>query len=219
MVGELMDKHLYPIYIDMENKPCLVVGGGTVAERKVDSLLEHKAQVLLVSPQVTNSLETYAKNGLIIWENRIFKTNDLDNIFLVYIATNDTLVNQVIAEECKARKILVNAVDDPPNCDFYVPAILRRGSLAMAISTEGKSPMLARHLRLQLEKQFTEAYGEYVDLLGESRDYIKNNISDIEIRQKIFLELVNSDILDLLKMGEREKARGRIEECISLWQD
>lgn len=213
-----MNKHLYPIYIDLEDKPCLVVGGGTVAERKVESLLEYGAKVLLVSPKVTETINNYAQKGLIKWEERSFVTTDLEDVFLVYIATNDNATNQIIAEECKARKILVNAVDDPPNCDFFVPALVRRGSLAIAISTEGKSPMLARHLRQELEKHFTDVYIEYVDLLGESRDYIKENIPDINIRKKIFEELVKSDILDLLKMGEREQARGRIEECISLWQ-
>src|SRR5690606_17528151 len=106
-----------------------------------------------------------------------------------------------------------------PNCDFFVPAVVRRGSLAVAISTEGKSPMLARHLRMELEDYFVAAYEEYVDLLGEYREIIKNNVPDINVRRKIFAALVNSDILDLLKAGERLLARERVEQCISSWQD
>ncbi|HZJ85465.1 MAG TPA: bifunctional precorrin-2 dehydrogenase/sirohydrochlorin ferrochelatase [Syntrophomonadaceae bacterium] len=212
-------KHLYPIYIDLSGKSCLVVGGGSVAERKVENLLEYGANVFLVSPEVTDTIRGYAQKASIRWEKRKFQPNDLKDVFLVYIATNDNKLNQSIAQSCQAKRILVNAVDDPPNCDFYVPALVRRGSLGIAISTEGKSPMLARRLRQDLEACFPEVYSEYLDLLGESREYIKENFADINIRRQIYEDLIESDILDLLKGKDGQKARERVWECISLWQD
>lgn len=213
------NQHLYPIYINLLDKPCLIVGGGTVAERKVGSLLDYGAKVKLISPEVTLAIKNYAQKGLITWEERTFQPDDLENIFLVYIATNNNETNHLIAHLCKNKKILFNAVDDPPNCDFFVPSIVRRGSLAIAISTEGKSPMLARHLRVELEEYFPVEYEEYVDLLGEYRELIKKEIPDINIRKQIFAALVNLDILDLLKAGKREQARERVEQCISSWRD
>lgn len=211
--------HLFPIYISLYNKSCLIVGGGLVAERKVSNLLDYGANVLVVSPQVTPVINDYAEKGLITLIKRTFKPDDLEDMFLVFIATDNSDTNQFIADLCRDKKILVNAVDDPPNCDFFVPAVVRRGSLAVAISTEGKSPMLARHLRMELEDYFIDVYEEYVDLLGEYREVIKNNVPDINVRRKIFAALVNSDILDLLKAGERVLARERVEQCISSWQD
>ncbi len=212
-------KHLYPIFINLMGKPCLVVGGGSVAERKIDDLLAYGAEVFLVSPEATELIKGYAQQGLIQWAKRKFQPFDLEDIFLVYIATNDNDLNKTIAQICQEKKILVNAVDDPPNCDFFVPALVRRGSLGIAISTEGKSPMLAKHLRKELEEYFPEVYSDYLDLLGESREYIKENFPDINIRRQIYKDLVESDILDLLRGNNGQKARERVRECISLWQD
>ena len=137
---------------------------------------------------------------------------------MVFVATNDMDTNRMVAKWCRERGILVNAVDDPPNCDFYVPAVVRRNSLVVAISTEGKSPMFARKLREQLEELIGEEYGEFVDFLGEQREPIKQAVRDIEERKKIFAALADSDILDLLKAGERERAKERMEQCMSSWQ-
>ncbi|HZK43676.1 MAG TPA: bifunctional precorrin-2 dehydrogenase/sirohydrochlorin ferrochelatase [Syntrophomonadaceae bacterium] len=213
------NKHFYPIYINLMDKPCLIVGGGTVAQRKVESLLDYGARVTVVSPVVTDSLSSFATEGLITIKPRKFVPDDLEVVFMVFIATNDNETNRFIAKLCADKQILVNAVDDPPNCDFYVPSIVRRGSLALAISTEGKSPMLAKLLREELEGYLVEEYAEYVDLLGEYRGSIKEEFSDINIRKQIFHDLVHADIFDILKDGKRERARERIEECISLWRD
>lgn len=215
----MANHHFFPIYINLDNKSCLIVGGGLVAERKVTNLLDYGANVIVVSPQITPIIDEYAQKGLITLIKRTFTPDDLEDVFMVFIATDDNNTNQYIADLCRNRNILVNAVDDPPNCDFFVPAVIRRGSLAVAISTEGKSPMLARHIRMELENYFVDAYEEYVDLLGEYREVIKNNIPDINVRKKIFAALVNSDILDLLKAGERLLARERVEQCISSWQE
>ena len=207
--------HLYPIYLNLDSKRCLVVGGGKVAERKVATLLEYEANVLLVSPDVTPVIDSWATQNLIIWRRGDFQPEDLDNIFLVFIATGDNDVNKSITTLCREKGILVNAVDDPPNCDFYVPSILRRNSLCIAISTEGKSPLLAAKLRRELESIVTAEYGEWVEMLGRLREDIKKSNLDINERRKLFETLVYSDILELLKEGRNEKIEERIAQCMS----
>jgi len=211
--------HLFPVFLSLSRKECLVVGGGQVAERKIADLLECEANINVISPTAGDLIRLWSNQGLINWQAREIEENDLDNIFLAFVATNNMHTNQMVVKWCRERGILINAVDDPPNCDFYVPALVRRNSLIVAISTEGKSPMFARKLREQLEELIGEEYGEFVDFLGEQREYIKQAVRDIEERKKIFAALADSDILDLLKAGERERAKERMEQCMSSWQD
>jgi precorrin-2 dehydrogenase / sirohydrochlorin ferrochelatase len=207
--------HLYPIYLHLAGKRCLVVGGGQVAERKIATLLEYEADVFLVSPEVTSNLGLWADQKLIAWRRGMFQPEDLVGIFLVFIATGDNIINKAITALCRERGILVNAVDDPPNCDFYVPSILRRNSLCLAISTEGKSPLLAAKLRRELEELITDEYGEWVELLGSLRDEIKTSGLDEIGKRQIFKALVDSDMLDLIKEGKKQQIEERIKECMS----
>lgn len=214
-----MKKNLFPVFFDITDRKCLVVGGGIVAERKAADLLECDAQVILVSPQATPEIAKWADGNFITWRAREFTEEDLEDAFLVFLATDNSCVNQRAATLCRERRIPVNAVDDPSNCDFYVPSILRRQSLAIAISTGGKSPLFARKMREELEAVITEAYGEFVEILGEKRLVVQEYVGDIKERKKIYETLVYSDILELLKAGEKEKARERIEQCMSCLQD
>ncbi|HWP98486.1 MAG TPA: bifunctional precorrin-2 dehydrogenase/sirohydrochlorin ferrochelatase [Syntrophomonadaceae bacterium] len=202
----------------MENRNCLVIGGGPVAERKVQSLLECQARVHLVSPQITPGLAGMAESGQLDWKARVFQSSDLDNMLLVFIATNQGEVNQAVARACQERGILVNAVDDPPHCNFFVPSVMRRQSLVLAISTEGKSPLLARRLREELEDLIPDDYGKFVEILGQARAYVKEKVPDIEERRKIFQMLVSPDMIELVKMGREDLIRERIEKCISSWR-
>lgn len=210
--------HLFPLFLDLNNKNCLVVGGGKVAERKVADLLDYGAVITVVSPELSPELVRFYKSGRIECRMRKFGNDDLEGVFLAIIATNDNKLNQAVAAECRAKSILVNTVDDPPNCDFFVPAVLRRGPLALAISTEGNSPMFARRLREELERNIGDEYGEFVEILGNLRPVIQERVSDISKRQEILETLVYSDILELLQAGEREKVRERIEQCMSSLQ-
>lgn len=211
--------HLFPVFLSLSAKKCLVVGGGRVAERKIADLLECEANINVISPTAGDLIRLWSNQGLISWQAREIEDSDLDNVFMVFIATNDMHINRLVVGWCTERGILVNAVDDPPHCDFYVPAVVRRKSLVVAISTEGKSPMFARRLREQLEELIGEEYGDFVDFLGEQRESVKQAVADIEKRKRIFAALVDSDILDLLKAGERERAKERMEECMFSWQD
>lgn len=211
--------HLFPVFLNLEGRPCLVVGGGLVALRKIQSLLECGAIVSVVSPAAEERVCQLAEQGAVSWRQCTVEVQDIDNAFMVFIATDDQEVNQMVVDWCRERRVLVNAVDDPPNCDFYVPAVVRQGSLQLAIGTEGKSPLFARKLREQMQEQIGPEYGEFIDILGDLRETIKKKIPNIDDRKAIFERLVDSDILDLLKTGDRIKVEERVAECMSSWRD
>ncbi|MBP1760703.1 MAG: precorrin-2 dehydrogenase [Firmicutes bacterium] len=211
-------EHLYPIYLNVAGKNCLIIGGGPVAERKAASLLEYGACIKVVSPSAEKMITDWADQNLLKWFAREFEANDLDDIFMVFIATDDNRLNKEIADLCRGKGIMVNAVDDPPNCDFFVPSVLRRDSLAIAISTEGRSPLFAARLRRRLEKIITEEYGQFVNILGQIREELQKSNLDINQRRQILEQIVDSDLLDLLLDGRHEEAEERINQCMSSWR-
>jgi len=211
--------HLYPINVSLEGKRCLIVGGGKVAERKAESLLFYNPFICIVSPQAEKRIRQWADEGSLKWIPRTFEEHDLDSVFMVFIATDDHAMNQSIALLCRSRGILVNVVDDPPNCDFFVPSVLRRSALTVAVSTEGNSPMYAARLRRELEAVITEDHGIYVDILGALREEVKNSSLAIEQRKQVLDKLVNSDILELIQAGLDDKVEERIRECMSSLRD
>lgn len=200
----------FPVNLNLYGKKCLVVGGGNVAERKVKNLLDSGAEVYVVSPIFTEWLENASANGLISAYKRCYETADLDGVFLVIGATDDCDINNKIADDCNQRNLLVNIVDSPGRCNFIVPAILRRGSLTVSVSTDGRSPMLARKIRDELDALFGSEYAEFLDLLGLVREYVLKNVLCEETRRDIFYKLVHSDIPDLLKDGKHEIVKERI---------
>ncbi len=200
----------YPVYLKLDGKKCLVVGGGKVAERKVRSILEAGARVYVVSPVLTNWLEEAAAKGTVTAIRRNYTTTDLENAFLVIGATDVPVINSRIARDCHDRNILVNIVDSPADCNFIVPSVFRQGSLSISISTDGKSPMLARRIREELETEFGPEYHEFLELMSDLREHIIRNVPDEEQRRDMFKELVYSDIIQLLKDGQREKVKERI---------
>ncbi len=145
---------MFPLFLKLEGRPCLLVGAGRVGEGKLKSLLRAGARVKVVAPKATAGVQRLAKSAEIVWRKRKFTARDLDGMFLVVAATSSHPANAVILEEARRRGVLCNAVDDPRNCDFYYPAVLRRGSLQIAISTGGSSPELASRLRKELESCF-----------------------------------------------------------------
>lgn len=211
--------HLFPVFLNLEGRPCLVVGGGLVALRKIEGLLECGAKVSVVSPAADDRVCQLAERGAVFWRQGTVEIHDIEDVFMVFIATDNQEVNQRVVDWCRERRVLVNAVDDPPNCDFYVPAVVRQGSLQMAISTEGKSPLFARRLREIMQEQIGPEYGEFVDMLGDLRERIKETIPNIDERKAIFERLVDSDIMDLLKTGDRIKVEERVAQCMSSWRD
>ena len=159
----------------------------------------------MISPQATTKLQNWAKSHQVNWIARGFQPTDIKEAFLVFAATDDQQINREVARLCQKEGILVNAVDDPAFCDFYVPSTIRRNSLVLAISTEGKSPAYAKRLRQELEEIITDAHGKFVDLLGDQRVIVKETVPDIRVRQAIFEALAGLDVLDLIAEGKEEE--------------
>ncbi|MFZ3170825.1 MAG: bifunctional precorrin-2 dehydrogenase/sirohydrochlorin ferrochelatase [Carboxydocellales bacterium] len=206
--------HNYPVYLNLAGRLCIVIGGGKVAERKVQSLLACDANVKVISPTVSQFLLTAASLGKIQLVLREYSCNDIDNAFLVISATANNQVNQQVADDCLHQNKLVNVVDDPAKCNFIVPAVFRRGALSIAISTNGKSPTLARKIKKELMGHYGPEYAELLDLLGEMRGKVITGVQDMKRRRLIFEQMVNADLLDLLRKGEKEKVKERIEDVL-----
>ena len=203
----------YTISLDLFQKDCLVVGGGQVSERKVRSLLECGARVKVISPEITPGLGKLAAEGLILYREGFYQDSDLNGVFLVIGATDREEVNRRIADDCAARNLVVNIVDDPGKGNFFVPAVVRRGALTIAVSTEGKSPMLARKIREELERAYGPQFSEFLELLGQLRERVINNETNEQKKRNLLEELVSEEILDLLKEGRLELVKERLHSA------
>jgi precorrin-2 dehydrogenase/sirohydrochlorin ferrochelatase len=208
----------YPVSLNLDGIRCLVVGGGAVAMRKVESLLASGARVTVVSPRVmpelealSGALDTSRKIELIMRE---FRPEDLEGKFLVICATNNRAVNEAVARAAKERLMLVNVVDVPELCNFYVNALVRRGDLAISVSTGGASPALSKRIRGELEERYGEEYATFLDLMREYRNVIIKRIDDPGARQKVFQELVNSALETILRERGESAAREAFEDII-----
>ncbi|MFH1351629.1 MAG: bifunctional precorrin-2 dehydrogenase/sirohydrochlorin ferrochelatase [Pseudomonadota bacterium] len=188
----------YPILIQLEGKKAVVVGGGMVAQRKIDTLLAYHADVHVISRDLTPTLSKYLEEGRIGLLGHEFRDDYLDGAFIVIAATDDPLLNRQVSEKTSSRGLLINAVDQPADCSFIVPSILRRGDLLVAVSTSGKSPAFAKKVREELEEQFGDEYGSFLALMGRLRGEILGKGLSQDENKRIFLELVNSHILDAI---------------------
>lgn len=207
----------YPVYINLTAKPAVVIGGGTIAEGKVLGLLEADARVTLIAPEITPTLHELAENGKIAWEQRSYRDGDLENAAIAISATDDPAVNHRVWEEAQQRRILINVVDDPPYCDFIAPAIVRRGDITLAISTNGKMPALAAHLRRELEKSFGEEYEQLLEMTAPLREELAARHLDYTTRQVLWRKLFEeTNIIDLLRAGETASARNLAKETLGL---
>ncbi len=187
---------LFPMFMKLEGRSCLVVGAGTIGEPKIGSLLASGASVRVVAFTATPAVAEWAKAGAITWEARAFEISDLDGVFLVIAATNSRAVNAAIFREAGQRNILCNVVDDPEYCDFYYPAVVRRGELQLAISTNGHSPALAQRIRRELEVQFGPEYGEWLEQLGAIRQQLFASKIDPEERRQLLHELASREAFE-----------------------
>jgi precorrin-2 dehydrogenase/sirohydrochlorin ferrochelatase len=176
----------FPVFLNLKNKLCIVIGGGKVAERKVENLLTSQAKVKVISPEVTLKLKKLAEEGKIEWERRVYKKGDLDSAWLVIAATDNPEIQKEIFKEAEEKRIFCNVVDVPELCSFIVPSTIRRGLLTIAISTSGVNPAVARRLRETLEEIIGEEYVLYVELMKDLRKQILNlNLSPEEKEEKL----------------------------------
>jgi len=192
---------LYPIMVNMSDKPAVIIGGGEVAARKVSDLLEAGAFVKVVSPDFNDEIQNAQKiyTDKLVLLKRKYEKNDLEGAYIVFSATNDSIVNTEVFREAEERGILINAVDDPPNCSFYVPSFVRRGDLLFALSTAGASPAMAARLRREIEKHIPENIDQVLEKLKTARTLLKGDdcFSCIESAERgsILKKIVSDDKL------------------------
>jgi uroporphyrin-III C-methyltransferase/precorrin-2 dehydrogenase/sirohydrochlorin ferrochelatase len=180
---------LFPLFLKLAGRPCLVVGGGVVAEAKMQGLVRCGAEVRVVAPEATPGIREAASAGRIVWEQRPFLPSDLAGVFLVVAATHSPELHEEIFRRSQQAGILCNAVDEPERCDFYYPAVVRRGALQLAISTSGRSPFLAQRLRHELEERFGTEYGPWIEEIGRQRRELSQAEISPENRRAILKEL------------------------------
>ena len=204
----------YPVYIEMREQPCVVIGGGKIAESKVEGLLAAKANVTVISPDLTANLRELVEEKKITYIARAYQPGDLTGAFMVICATDQTQINHQVWQEASANRQLVNVVDDTPRCNFIAPSILRKGDLSIAISTSGKAPALAVRLKEHLQRELGPEYERFLELAGELREPLARQVPDFETRKAIWYELVDSEILDVLARGDETAAREIISRVV-----
>ncbi|MFC1578399.1 bifunctional precorrin-2 dehydrogenase/sirohydrochlorin ferrochelatase [Thermodesulfobacteriota bacterium] len=195
----------YPVHLDINDRNCLVVGGGGVGTRKVKTLLDCGARVTLVSPKVSPQLRDLAASGDIILKERSYQSDDLSNMFLVIGATDDEKLNKQISSDANRLNTLCNIADRPEVCNFILPSIVHRDDLVITISTSGQSPAMAKKLRKSLENQFGKEYGMLLRLMGAIRKKLLQQAHEPEAHRPLFEQLINSDLIGMIQEGEVEK--------------
>jgi len=186
-------ERLFPLFLKLKGRKCLVVGAGEIAESKIASLLDAEAGVQVVAPRATAKIQGWTRKGQIRWRKREFHDADLANCFLVVAATSSSKLHKRILRLAKRLGVLCNVVDVPELCDFYYPAVVRRGSLQVAISTGGESPALAQRLRKELESQFGPEYADWVAELGKVRQRILNGSTQATDQKTQLHELASKE--------------------------
>src|SRR5919201_2082448 len=206
-VRDMLDVPLYIACLRLGGRACLVVGGGEVGLEKVEGLLACEGEVTLVAPDAVPELEDYAREGSIRWERREFRDSDLDGKFLAIAATSVTGVNISVYEGAERRAMLCNVVDVPPLCNFILPAIVRTGPLAIAISTAGASPALAKRMKREIAEAYGEPYSRLAVLLNEARGWAKATLPTYQDRKAFFESIVNGDPdpIELLRAGREDE--------------
>ena len=203
-VQGMLETPFYIACLRLSGRRCVVVGGGDIGLEKVEGLLACDADVTLVAPHAVAGLEALAAEGSIVWERREYESADLDRTFIAIAATSDTDVNIRVYEEAEERAMLVNIVDVPPLCNFILPAIVRTGPLAIAISTAGASPALAKRIKRQIADEYGEPYARLAELLNAARGWAKGTLPTYQDRKLFFESIVNGepDPVELLRRGD-----------------
>jgi precorrin-2 dehydrogenase/sirohydrochlorin ferrochelatase len=197
----------YPIILILKNKPVTVIGGGKVAERKITSLIDTGARITVVAPEATEKIKSLAEGKRLVFKQKNFSDDDIEGNFLVFVSTDSNEVNHRVSRVAREKGVLVNCVDTPEECDFFVPSFFRRGSLTLAVSTGGKIPALAKKISRELQISYGEVFAEYVGLLAEAREKIKKEVSlNSQQKNDLITKLINSNLLELLKQGKKKEA-------------
>ena len=198
---------LLPIFVKLRDRLVVVVGGGAIAQGKIEGLLAAEARVRVVAPQVTPAIAQWLGQGRVEWQAKTFASADLDGAFLVIAATSAPGVNEAVFSEADVRGILCNAVDDIEHCHFYYGSVVQRGDLQIAISTNGKSPALAQRLRLLLEKQFGPEYELWLEWLGAARELLRAGDNSVDSKKVLLHHLASEPMFErFLQEARRQRA-------------
>ena len=212
-VQGMLETPFYSACLRLSGRRCVVIGGGDVGLEKVEGLLACDGEVTLIAPEAHPELVQLALEGSIRWEQRGYESGDLDGALIAIAATDDTDLNVRVFEDAEARSMLVNVVDVPPLCNFILPAIVRTGPLAVAISTAGASPALAKRMKREIGELFGEPYAALAVLLNEARGWAKGTLPTYQDRKEFFESIVNGDPdpIELLRAGDVQAVRDLIE--------
>jgi precorrin-2 dehydrogenase/sirohydrochlorin ferrochelatase len=204
----------YPIFLDLQGKQCVVVGGGSVAERKAATLLEHNASVTVISPTLNPELRRLAQRGAIRAIEREYRAGDLEGAFVAIAATDDAAINASVSEEGRQRRTLINVVDDPDVSDFIVPSLVRRGDITVAISTSGRSPALSRKLRTILESTLPPQYASVLAIVSDVRvELARRGVSVDGDRWQECLDI--DALLRMVDEDQFDRARQMLLDCLT----
>ena len=217
-VRDMLETPLYVACLKLSGRRCVVIGGGDIGLEKVEGLLACDADVTLIAPEAHPALREYAEEGSIRWERRAYAgVNDLDGALMVIAATDDSEVNIGVSEDAEARSMLVNVVDVPPLCNFILPAIVRSGPLAIAISTAGASPALAKRMKREIADAFGEPYARLAVILNDARGWAKATLPTYQDRKEFFEGIVNGDPdpVELVREGRERELLDLIEAAKS----
>jgi precorrin-2 dehydrogenase/sirohydrochlorin ferrochelatase len=210
-----MSMFRYPIALDVEDELCLIVGGGAVASRKAAELASCGAEVKVISPRLSEPMEQLLAEGLIMAERREVRLEDVEDPFMVVVATDDPQVNEWVALRARRARALVNVVDQPDLCQFAAPSVLRRGSLTVAVSTGGASPALAARIREELEELIGSEWEVIMDRLNLWRRKLKDDYPDQpELRRHLMLEVARLDLVSLVRHAGVEGLNAKLDELL-----
>jgi precorrin-2 dehydrogenase/sirohydrochlorin ferrochelatase len=212
-------KKFYPLFIDISQKHCTVVGGGSIAARKTKDLISYGAKIRLISKEICDELKHYAENKTIEWVSENYKEGQINGSFLVIAATNNNKVNKQIYEEAKQKGIMVNVIDSPELCSFIVPSRVVQGDLNIAISTNGKSPLLSKKIRQELESYYGPEYAEFIDIIGNIKTRSLTEISSEYFRRELLNDVFSLNWLEKIKASNSSSLKAEIEILFKKYKD
>lgn len=207
----------YPVFLDVQDKPVAVVGGGHVAHQKLGGLIDAGARVTLISPELSPEVQQFVDDGKVTHVNREYQDGDMEGYFLAFVATDDGAINKAVADEARSKRVWINAVDDVPNCDFIMPGVVEKGDLVLAISTSGLSPAMARKVREDVEEFFGDEDAELLSLAAEVRRELSGRgvaVKGCDRCDRNHLDVWNAaldaEVKKLVGNGHRDKAKERL---------
>ena len=208
----------YPVFLNLKNKKAVVIGGGSVAERKAQTLLSCNADVSIISPKITPRLRRLVKEGKIEYIKKGYEDKDIKDAFIVVAATNDRGINEAIYKAAERYGCLLNIVDKPESSNFIVPSVISRGDLTIAISTGGRSPALSKQIRKELQQIYGREYEIFIKTMGKIRGALLRSVSSEKARRRIFTKLAKkqSGMIGLLKKGKKMEFYKEIERIADI---